>query len=281
MKKYTLAKNIPGDESGYESDDGEQYTPKTVLGTGSYSIVRSLDSRSRRLKAVLQPRIPNYNRKEIARKKAFFEGLYGKTTVSFFHFKEEKTYRLVVPRLPGVPYNKLQLSNDPLQQIKLMLSAVEAIEESHSKGIILVDFKENNILYDQEKNKSYLIDGGSSATVENPFIDGFGYPAEEIKPAKERNSHLAPECFYIVNKDPPVPILGKPSMDVYALGNTIPYLYHDNELNPTILDLCNQCQNPNPEERPTLAQIKEALLHLEQTLKLSINAPETQHLRSP
>jgi len=281
MKKYTLAKPNLSDESEYESDDGERYTPETVLGTGTHSVVRSLGSRSRRLKAVLQPRISKYDHSEIARKRAFFQGLYGETNVRFFDFKKKSTYRLIVPLLPGVPYSKLKLSSDPLEQINLMLRTVEAIEESHSKGIILVDFKENNILYHREENKSYLIDGGSAATIQNPFIDAFGYPADEIESAKKMFSHLAPECFYIKGNGPPIPIRAQPSMDVYSLGNTIVYLYKKYKLNPTILDLCARCQHANPEERPTMAELKEALLQLEKSLKPSTNDPETQQLRSP
>lgn len=246
-----------GYESGYESAGGTRYGIKkqAPLGRGSYSRARLLESlEGTKSKVVLDPKNPSHiNQHELNAKHYFFLTLYPDLEVKLF--KKAGSYRMVVPLVPGKAYKQLQFE-DKEQKIKLFISAIKALKNCHSKKLIVIDLKEDNIFFDEKSGESYLIDGGLSVQegdLVNPRIfrkDDFF----KVLDARIEFSYIAPECWSTEE----VPACY--SMDIFALGATMERILkvQDKEL----LQLIAACKGQNPKTRLTLDELEQQLNQL-------------------
>ncbi len=252
-----------GDESDYESDGGTTYRPSKSnrhIGAGTYCYVRKfLSSDEKKEVAVAAPSFDNpVDFGEAARKKAFLETLYPDSRFVFFKryhvsLTYKNTYRLVMPIIKGISYGSyskdFRLTNN--EQINLFCSAVNALEDCHQKGYVVVDLKADNIHYDLESSKSYLLDGGTSAKINNPLCNTF-QNAEMVKMGWAY-FHIAPECWSVD------PVKAETSMDVYSFGNVINHVASKQIMSDQLMSLARSCLQKNPSERPTLPQLAEKL----------------------
>lgn len=160
-KNYKFHDDDNFEESCYESEGETLYYPEKNIGSGTYAKARKFQSADgHRSLAVLKPKDKDdIDFIEVYNKYKFFKTLYPKQSIELI--EREDTYRLVLPYIVGVPYEKLHLTNKR-QQIKLFISAIEALKDCHNKGYIVLDLKADNIHYDMSSGKSYLLDGGIS-----------------------------------------------------------------------------------------------------------------------
>lgn len=257
-----------GYESGYESDGKTEYYPERYLGKGEYAQARLFKSIFNKTVTVLSSVTIPGDIVEARTKYRFFQKVYPDKQSHLFTMKDD--YRLVVPYIPYVPYNKLRVDTPEFQRI-LFRSAAQALKDCHDKGISVIDLKTDNIYYDSSTQKSYLIDGGLSAPTGTP-IDPFVFQLldrEMIAECCEEYWHIPPECWSIK----PATVLAAPKMDIYSLGA----LMHDLLENPDskIQSLINRCLESDPEKRPTLADLMTSLESIKKIEKL-----EEKSLRS-
>lgn len=260
-REYFFATADTEEEAGYDSDytdDGEAFYPEARLPSGNFAEVRRFKSENNGYRVVVSPLKLNFV--EVEAKEQFFKALYPEQSV--FLVEKEDTYRLVLPLIPGVTYEHFKGVNDLGSQIQLFLAATRALQDCHQKGYIVVDLKEDNILYDNETGKSYLIDGGTSAKKGSQINEKFCLSSEEaILAARKKCPFYAPECFS----------LGRSrvdeSMDIYSLGNMMDFILKD-VIYPEIKLLTQACQKQDPSARVSLEKLErqlDILLHLANT----------------
>lgn len=294
MKDY-ISKLESGYNSSYEDDSGNIYFAVDEIGRGSFTRARKLLSVHSFIPLVVLDPIAkpeNIDHNELEKKFLFYKSLYPNESVQIFYiplmdnskqmikdepkeaviFTEEddkleeanETYRLILPLIPGKTYKeffkKQSYHLNAVQQIELFIKTVETLADCHDKGLIIVDFNENNILFDISTQRSYLIDGGlSSRKNENVYPVIFVQENEtevDKRRATSSYSHIAPECWSTSK------VAAKNSMDVYSLGKMMARILKNP---PTeIKTLIKQCQNINPEQRPTLNELKNKLKNLHQ-----------------
>ncbi|KTD44403.1 protein kinase domain-containing protein [Legionella parisiensis] len=253
-KNYKFQDDDSSEESCYESEGETEYYPEKDIGSGTYACARkfqSLDGQKSR--AVLQPRDhDDIDFNEVYNKFKFFKTLYPTQNTELI--EREDTYRLVLPYIVGVPYEKLRFTNQR-QQIKLFISAIEALQDCHNKGYIVLDLKADNIHYDMNSGKSYLLDGGISVKKDellNPDIFIVDTNKDRMS-KKKKYSQIAPECW----SKKPIP--AHKSMDVYALGSMMQSLLKPS---PDVKRLIQLCLAPKPRHRPTLHSLEKQLRKL-------------------
>lgn len=249
MSRYRFTDE--GYESGYESDGGTFYDATSVIGEGDYAQARKFQAKNGRHKAVLTPKkSQEIDYEEVQAKYEFFKTLYPSHDVELL--KERGSYRLVLPLLPGLPYQKFDAANKK-QQIKLFLCAIEALQDCHVKGYVVIDLKEDNIHFDEATGRSYLLDGGSAVKKGQPLTRFQKETPSVLGKYRTKFTVNAPECFY----ENPV---ASEEMDIYSLGNMMEYQFRDAEKN--LIDLFHLCQNRTPAQRPSLWRLKLKLLNL-------------------
>ncbi|KTD02931.1 protein kinase domain-containing protein [Fluoribacter gormanii] len=265
-KNYKFHDDDNFEESCYESEGETLYYPEKNIGSGTYAKARKFQSADgHRSLAVLKPKDKDdIDFIEVYNKYKFFKTLYPKQSIELI--EREDTYRLVLPYIVGVPYEKLHLTNKR-QQIKLFISAIEALKDCHNKGYIVLDLKADNIHYDMSSGKSYLLDGGISVKKDmlldpNIFVVK---TKEELISKKKKYTQIAPECWS------QTPISAQKSMDVYALGSMMQSIL---EPSADINRLIQLCLAPKPEHRPTLHTLEKHLRHL-------LLHPGNQHQKAP
>ncbi|KTD56232.1 protein kinase [Legionella sainthelensi] len=241
-----------GYESGYESDGGTEYSPIKPLGHGDYAQVRLFKSITNKSVAVLNPVTVPGDIGEATVKHRFFKTVYSDKQSHLFPMGSD--YRLVVPYIQCVPYEKLIIDTPELQKI-LFHSAIQALTDCHDKGLIVLDLKIDNIYYDSSTQKSYLIDGGLSVP-NGTTIDPLAFQKsnqEIVEKYKEEYWHIPPECWSVK----PTAISATPKMDIYCLG----VLMYDLLENPSseIQSLISSCLEKDPKKRPTLMELKNSL----------------------
>ncbi|CAM2802328.1 protein kinase [Legionella steigerwaltii] len=241
-----------GYESGYESDGETEYSPVKPLGKGGYAQARLFKSLSNKLVAVLNPVSTPGDIEEATVKHRFFKTIYSDKQSHLFRMGTD--YRLVVPYIQFVPYEKLIIDTPELQK-KLFQSAIQALKDCHDKKMIVLDLKTDNIYYDSSTQKSYLIDGGLSVPT-GTTIDPLAFQKsnqEIVEKYKEEYWHIPPECWSVA----PTAVLATPQMDIYCLG----VLMHDLLENPSseIQSLIDSCLEKDPKKRPTLMELKNSL----------------------
>jgi len=246
-------------DHGYYSEceiDGEIFKlDSKIHAKGNYSEVRKLN------KFVVinskQPTTPDAQR-EIKAKVNFFKRNYPNSQVEYFSF--ENDYRLVLPAIPGVPYFKLNrtLALNKDAQLKLMLSAINALDECYKKtGLILLDLNQSNLLYDFSTGHTHLIDGGWSVTEGNPIDERFW------DDRRSKSLKIAPECRLKQN------MAAEQSMDVYSLALALNNLFNsidflglpqEFEYDEGIKAILKKCLNDDPKKRPGLNELREFCL---------------------
>ncbi|MCE0722575.1 MULTISPECIES: protein kinase family protein [Legionella] len=253
-KHYKFQDDNNSEESCYESEGETEYYPEKNIGSGTYANARKFQSADgQRARAVLKPKDQDdIDFKEVYNKYNFFKTLYPRQNIALI--EQEDTYRLVLPYIVGIPYEKLSFMNKS-QQIKLFISAIAALKDCHNKGYIVLDLKADNIHYDMSSGKSYLLDGGISVKENKPldpdiFLVGTN---EERISKKMKYPQIAPECWSHT------PTLAKKSMDVYALGSMMQSVLKPS---PDIKRLIQLCLDPKPEQRPTLDILENQLQKL-------------------
>lgn len=255
MAKYSVAdEDGDGNESGYESDGGTEYVPKSKIGQGNYSSVRKFQSHDGlKSVAVLKPVDPDdVHQDEAAVKMRFFRNIYTKMQMHLYLHKE--SYRLVLPFIPGTQYKKFKIEQR-VDQIRFFISAINALKDCHQKGYVVIDLSENNIHFDVETSKSYLVDGGLSVAMNKEgfvpelFCRG---SLREIEYCTKKYPHIAPECWSL-NR-----VKAQPEMDIYSLGYMMRQIIP--LLEPDLAMLCSACLHDDPQKRPTLEQLEEFLL---------------------
>lgn len=165
VAQYVRGKN--GQKSFYISVGGTESSPGArFFAKGEYAEARSLFPKSfitravEKLKIVLKP--ISKNLAEAKRKYNFFKKLYPLDTVELFEYSQED-YRLVLRRKPGMPYGDYAKNiNSRGDQVRLFISAIQALKHCHEENLVISDLHANNIFFDFTTGKSYLIDGGLS-----------------------------------------------------------------------------------------------------------------------
>lgn len=265
MPNYTCGDTFD-DVSEYESDDGTTYPIAGQAGAGAYAIARVAKSKNTPDEViVLSPRKgKTVDFIEATTKYRFFRALYPDAKIAFFDDREtldDPTYRTVLPRIPGYPYTQL-MPHTEKEKINLFLSAIEALEDAHEKGKVVVDLQENNIFYHQPENKSYLIDGGLSANKGSPLRDDVFCSTDHAHLAQQKalHNHIAPECWSRR------PVIANEKMDIYSLG----HLMEKTLLCPParVNALIDACKQPNPQNRPSLRELKHDLAFLLEHISL-------------
>ncbi len=262
-KKHSkIRSNDIGDESEYESDGETTYYPEKRLGTGTYAHARLFKSRSnkpqlRKEVVVLKSVKEKEDLEEATNKHTFFHTLYTNNQSHLFNTKDG--YRLVLPYIPYVSYEKLAIDNPKFQRI-LFYSAVEALNDCHQKGMIVVDLKADNIYYDSVYQKSYLIDGGLSTHINTPIDRLVFQKANQttVEKLQTKYEHIPPECWSVA----PNSSLATVEMDIYSLGVLMIDVLND--IDPALKPLIDACLDKNPKNRPTLKQLDISLKSLNQ-----------------
>lgn len=186
-KNYKFHDDDNSEESCYESEGETEYYPEKNIGSGTYAKARKFQSADgQKSCAVLKPRDQDdIDFKEVYNKYQFFKTLYPTQNIELI--EQENTYRLVLPYIVGIPYEKLHFTTQR-QQIKLFISAIEALKDCHNKGYIVLDLKGDNIHYDMNSGKSYLLDGGISVKKDELLDpDIFAVDTNEDRMSKKRN----------------------------------------------------------------------------------------------
>ncbi|MBA2651979.1 MAG: hypothetical protein H0U73_06925 [Tatlockia sp.] len=266
--KYTLHtsgdEDYESSESEYESAEGTIYKPGDDIGIGEFSRARGFYSKENqdKTKAVLKPAEPEkVDFKEINRKYKFFKTLYQNQGV---HLSEsESTYRLVLPLLPGELFQKIIIAHEE-EARTMFLSAIRALRNCHQNGLIVIDLKEDNILYDKETDHSYLIDGGFSVKSGRMIAEIFQQKSQEDIENKIKDySFYAPECFSLDR------VLATEAMDIYSLGSMMKYLT-ESILAPDVRELCYTCINQDPTQRPTLDELELKLIEIANEIQIQV-----------
>ena len=258
MGKYRNSVDGSELESDYEDDEGTEYRNQGLLGSGSFVRARKFQSKDgRRSKAILDPYNKQINDEvwgEVRSKYEFFKALYPEEEIELI--QDEQTYRLVLPLFPGKTYKELGSVSNEEEQINRFLSAIYALRDCHNKGYVVVDLKEDNILYDSESGKSYLIDGGIATKEGKRLHPQFKAENEEYaKWIRRQRPFYAPECFGIEKSPKAVK-----TMDIYSLGSMMKRIFKNPT--PELLELINQCQAENPNKRITLDELEKRLLDI-------------------
>ncbi|MBA3536354.1 MAG: hypothetical protein H0T84_07080 [Tatlockia sp.] len=253
--KYTFSSKYrkKGYESGYESEGGTEYKADKEIGRGKYALARAFLSDQGKAIAILSPLNKKIDLEEAQTKYQFFNTIYPGQGTQLI--EGQGTYRLVLPLLPGKPYNKLAITSEEYARL-LFLSAVQALKDCHAKDIILLDIKEDNVLFDDESGKSYLIDGGISVLkgeMIHPMFQQLSLYIIEY--CRNTNTVYAPECFSLERE------LATEAMDIYSLGSMIINIASC-ALGPELQELAIACQNENPNQRPTLLELESKLTQL-------------------
>lgn len=257
--------------SEYEDADGSTFTPGSVLGAGKYAQARELTlqrvktrrfrrRRSPMAAVVLSP-VGRLDIAEAQKKLAFFRDLYPTYPSEFFSYTYPSNYRLVLPKIPGIPVKQHTLSPAPLEQINFFLSLVQSLKICHAKKWVCIDYSENNVLYDATTGMTYLIDGGQALKVDQALPGFFSLSVASDHPSYD------PECFKVGST-------AQTSMDVYSLGSTLQYLFmrpgEDKETYPSVVPdpavevLYLECLKDTPASRPTLENLEARLRQMRQ-----------------
>jgi len=281
MTKYIIGSE---DDSEYESDEGTYYHAEPherVTWEGTFSSVRQFvpkffnPSKAIKSFAVIRPKntstqagkIPPLS--EALTKEHFFKALYGETK----HGKNnihlitiaENDYRLITPFFKGITYSCLECISVASEQIQLFLSAIAAVQHCHSKQIIILDLKGENIIYTLT-GESFLIDGGLSLYIGDPFFLRDLTIADIIN-CRKKSPHVAPEYFSLSER------IAATAMDIYSLGHMMKKVLK-NPI-PLIDDLTSRCMTFNPETRPTLDELKTTL---EDMLEMTVTSSTREDL---
>jgi len=236
------------------------HTRKGDCGRGSYSAARHFRSDTNKTKIILDPvstRTTDYS--ESLQKYRFFTKMYPNEGVAYH--RGLFTYRMVVPEVPGVQYQQLNII-DTTQQIQLFISMIKALQHCHSTGLVFLDLQEQNIFYesptsDEKWGVSHLIDGGLSITSgENLPVEIFKKKDQEtLRANMDKYDWFAPECWSITGVS-----TAHPSMDIYSMAITLRRVLR--EIAPELQPLIKACTMTDPQQRPSLADLESSLKNM-------------------
>jgi ankyrin repeat protein len=268
MRKYRFSSKRDSDhedeKSDYEDEEGNHYSPAGELGKGNFAearVLKTQDPKAPKLMAVLQPvegdlvSEHDVSSLEVNSKLLFFKKVHPQRPSQIFWQPDKKSYRLVVPYLPGVSYSAFithrhVLRRSELRRIEVFISAVSELARVHQVSLVVVDLKRDNILFDVSDMTSHIIDGGSAVTVgEDIYCD----KAKGVFP------QLAPEIYNGFAK-------ASPAMDIYSLGVMLRELFHPND-SAFINNLLDACINEKPSERPSTSALLQQLKDYHATLQ--------------
>ncbi|WP_028387985.1 protein kinase domain-containing protein [Legionella fairfieldensis] len=271
-------------DSTYESDDEnnkDTYTFRESKGEGSYCIVRLFSSSTNKSRVILSPQNKEIDAEEVFHKYWFYRTIYPREKTRLFKIKQntcqlivpemtideknfslmdKESYRLVVPEIFGTLYSELSIRNSN-NFIQIYLSAVKALKYAHSRGLIIIDLKEDNIVYNEKSKESFLLDGGFSRK-KGELLPSLFFSKDMSTKYNliEKFKYFPPECWFR-QEIPPSP--ASPSMDVYILGVMMSILQTKNKLSNTeITQLMNACTNQVIEQRPSLDELEVTLTNL-------------------
>lgn len=262
------------DDSDYESDGGSHYVPKSLLGSGASARARRFESSTGQAVVVIDPLSrAALSESEINRKHRFFYIQYPEQPRQYFAIKngmedrQLQSYRLIVPLIPGVTYKRYIQSFGRIkhieQQIRFFLSLIEELQRLHARGLVYVDFKGDNVLYDAATGQSHLIDGGLSNSFHpsnvNPCVLSRIFSLNNdsaIAEAKNNFPHVAPECW--TKKSVPLAV-AHPHMDVYSLGYFLKHKLFEKDLDVELQTLIASCIVQDASKRPSLEKLSEEL----------------------
>ena len=263
MTSYTI--HTDSTESEYEDEDHVISRPKRKLGQGVFAEARELHNHHKiPKKVVLSPVQVKYDASEVCAKYHFFKTLYPESKPHYFEITNNdsnKSYRLVLPFVPGSAYSQLKITNNASQHISLFLSAIDTLEQCHQKGLIVVDLHQDNIFYDEKTGKSYLIDGGHSSLKNEPLHAMFTKANEErARYRRAKHRHIAPECFSLTGTS------ANENMDIYSLGYLMRKTFEKHQPMAEIAVLYLACQYEAPYHRPSLNDLRSQLQALQQNV---------------
>lgn len=263
MGKYLLNGNGVSDDSdseksGYESDGGNKYTVKRVIGHGTYAtaIEASPPNSSKKIVVLYPKKRTKDFRIELANKYNFFRTIYHNDKIELL--RNRNAYRLILPKIPGITYKELNITNQE-DQLRVFISAIKALRQSHQHWYVVLDLKSDNILYECATGRSYLIDGGLATPIGEKVPKLLNRrTAEEVKECQYTSWHIAPECWSTNSRS-----IAATSMDVYSLSIMLRIqIFNDQTLAPGLDELFKSCENIKPEDRPTLDELEKKVENL-------------------
>lgn len=277
MGKYKFKDPLPSADdngSGYESDDGTNYRSTRVLGSGTYATAKEFTSRdgSKKL-ATLYPQVRSkayYH--DFQTKFHFFRAIYPESKVELFINKHNSAvtsaetsadtdaytknydYRLILPLIPGEPYQNLAITCQE-DQLRIFISAIKALKQAHQHRYVVVDLKQENILYKKDTGRSYLIDGGFATQIGGLVPSALTRTTEEeVLECQKKYWHIAPECWSTSRS------VANPSMDIYSLAIMFRrVIFYGQPISPDLDELLKSCESVNPQNRPTLDALETQL----------------------
>src|SRR3990167_2319177 len=146
--------------SSFFLKNDEKFVPVKILGTGAYASVRQFESPTGRKIAVASPNgvegLDEGARIEAQTKREFFQMLYEGEEIELIEYEEG--YRLILPFIEGTEYNKIPIEElDVIDQCTLFLSAIQSIQKVHDNHWVIIDGKEDAFLFNQDKQKTFLV----------------------------------------------------------------------------------------------------------------------------
>lgn len=243
-------------ESDYEDDDGNVYSVVETVGKGKVDRVRKLKPQKDGSSLVVIGSVdPNrIDEKQCNFKYTFFRTHYAPFQPRLFKKDTTSEYRLIVPFIPGETYSQLLESEGRVRdielQIKLFRSLISELRLLHSRGLVYLDLKTDNVLYDKATGNSKLIDGGNAAAMNGEMPGVFQRRERELAQYRKECFHIAPECW--INPETSTRLSPAPSMDVYSLGVMMLRYMFDAELDSDLSAMTALCLEQDPAKRPTL-----------------------------
>lgn len=159
---------------------------------------------------------------------------------------------LSIPFKEGILGIELTFDNI-ITKIKYVLAVLNAAIEMQAKGIVHMDIKEDNVIYNPNLDKVYFIDGGLATNIKEPLPGNFQRPkALRLKFLKHKHPHYAPECW----SEQPQPADIK--MDNYSLGVMLLHKFNEvfyNNIDETLHNILVPLTNISPEDRPNLETV--------------------------
>jgi len=250
--KGRYSQRINGYDSEYESDGNTKYSVDAELGQGSQAIARRFKNKNntKAIAVLHQKNNVTTNWNIVNTKFNFFKTLYRDQNVDLIEIDNKKNYRLVLPLIPGETYTKLRVTDQTIVQV--LQSAILALKECHQQGLVVLDLKSDNILYDAITDKSYLIDGGMAVEIGKRVPSCLQVDPSRIENCKILHWHIAPECW----SDTSAIVNAHPSMDVYSLGKLFATFKTTRE---DVKKLIQACIISDPEKRPSLNELDKRL----------------------
>ncbi|MDF1685015.1 MAG: protein kinase [Legionellaceae bacterium] len=249
-----------------ETGETDLFREQCILGQGTHAHVRLFTNQHGASFAVKTPyrqrlghskesienTITDYHQEHIIMRRAYNNPCAGK----LFFFEQKTQLRSLMPYIHGEQIQTYLPRVQSVQKLaRIILAMTEALIRLHQDNIIHGDIKLDNIMISTHPNlKITFIDFGFSYLLTDKAASCFS--------KEEQTAYLAPERF-----DYPNDIAPHPNQDVYSFAYNLNYYILNThqkgaelkDLYPSIDNFAKDGRNTNPELRPSLTSLYEAL----------------------